>query len=228
MDEHSQSRPFESVDDLLRTTRVIAWDGKEFATRLHIHGVVRVAEDGAYLIDLLSEYESPDASQSRLAPGLYRVVTLRPVAANTDGPYATCIFREDVAAVRWEWPPQRYLTDTTYMALITPAALALWVDLIEREQAASKRKDPNRLRMVDFPVWNGTCELCTSLDPPDPVWAGLGLRLNDSEGGDGVCIATGKGTYLHWGQDASGSRVAMMCGWEYLAGVPPSPGAGDE
>jgi hypothetical protein len=53
-------------------------------------------------------------------------------------------------------------------------------------------------------------------------WNQLGLRFNDPAGGDGVGFPTDISTYLHWGVDASASRVAMMCAWEPIngAGVP--------
>jgi hypothetical protein len=226
----NKTRPFGSIGELLRTTRVTTRDGRSFVTRPHLHGAVRVTEEGAYLIALLVNWETPGRYESRLSPGLYRVVTLHGVEVGASGadPVASCVFREDATAVRWEWPPEGFGTDTRSVALITRGALARWADLIEQEEATRRRKGWNKVTSADFPVWNATCDLFTSLGPPDPFLGELGFCFNDPEGGDGVCFSSEIATYLHWGLDASGSRVAMLCAWEDIVEALPAPGTGVE
>ena len=187
-------------------------DGRSFPTRLDLHGAVRVGADGAYP-SLYSSSTDPGPYQCDLSPGLYKVVTLRNVdsVTNTDGDLATCIYREDATAVQWQQSQESFGTDTLIVFLIVPDALARWVSLVQEELARNRQKDQGKLTIGDFAVWNNTCDIYDNIGKPDPFWDDLGLRFNDPAGGDGVGFSTQLSAYLHWGLDASGSRMAMMC-----------------
>jgi hypothetical protein len=117
------------------------------------------------------------------------VVTLREVGeADNYGQLATCAYREGASVVRWEADPRRFGTDTRCMALITRTALLRWAEIVDRELAQLRQKGGDRLTSSAFPVWNETCEVGVSLDPPGPVLRGLGVRFNDPDGGDGDCL----------------------------------------
>ena len=215
--------PLPSIDALLRTTRVVDREGRSFSTRVHLHGVVCVDDEGAYLIALLADWESPGRHESRLSPGLYRVVTLREAdEADNYGQLATCAYREGVPVARWEADPKQYGSDTRCLALITRAALSRWAEAV----APLNQGGEGWLNSSASQVWNGTCELGVSLEAPGPALRGLGLRFNDPDGGDGVCLPARLWADVFWGLDTSGRRVAMMCGWEDFAATDAGPGAG--
>jgi len=219
--------PLPSIDALLRTTRVGDREGRSFSTRVHLHGVVDIDDEGAYLIALLAEWESPGVYESRLSPGRYRVVTLREVdEADNYGQLATCAYREGASVARWEADPKQYGSDTRCLALITRAALSRWAEVVDREMAQLRQEGGNRLTSSAFPIWNETCELGVSLEAPGPALRGLGLRFNDPDGGDGVILPAKLWADVFWGLDASGRRVAMMCGWEDFAAADAGPAAG--
>jgi hypothetical protein len=197
--------------------------GRSFSTRAHLHGVVHVEDEGAYLIALLAEFESPGEYESRLSPGRYRVVALREAdEAHNYGQLATCAYREGIPVARWEADPRQYGSDTRCMALITRAALSRWVEAIaplEQEGAGWHNSFASQ-------VWNETCDLGVSLEAPGPALRELGLRFNDPDGGDGVILPAKLWADVFWGLDASGRRVAMMCGWEDFVAAYAGPGAG--
>src|SRR5262249_5392424 len=146
------SLPFPSIGARLQTTRVRNREGRSVSTRAHLHGAVHVDEEGAYLIDLLSEWESPGGSESRLSPGLYRVVTLREAEeAHNYGQLVTCVYCEETAVARWEADPKRYRTDTRCLALITRAALSRWAEVVDREMVQLHQEGGDRLRSSAFP-----------------------------------------------------------------------------
>src|SRR5262245_11592053 len=98
--------PLPSIDALLRTTHIVDREGRSSSTRAHRHGVVDIDDEGAYLIALLADWESPGSSDARLSPGRYRVVTLREAdEADNYGRLATCVYREGVSVARWEADP---------------------------------------------------------------------------------------------------------------------------
>jgi hypothetical protein len=219
--------PLPSIDALVRATHVVDRDGQSFSTEVHLHGLVDVGDEGAYLIAPLDDWELPGGYQSRLSPGLYRVITLRKVAqAATYGQLATCAYREGASVVHWEADPRRFVTDARCMALITPAALSRWSEVVCREMAQLLQEGEGRLTSSEFSIWNETCELCASFAEPGPSLRGLGLRFNHPDAGDGVCLPARLWADVFWGLDASGRRVAMMCGWEDFLATDADPGAG--
>jgi hypothetical protein len=219
--------PLPSIDTLLRATHVVDREGRSFSTRVHLHGVVHVGDEGAYLIGLLADWESPGGYESRLCPGPYRVVTLREVGeADNYGQLATCAYREGAPVARWEADPRRFGTDTRCMALITRPALSRWAEAVDREMAQLRQEGGGRLRSSAFPIWNETCELGVSLAASGPALSRIGLRFNDPGGGDGVCLPAKLWADVFWGLDASGRRVAMMCGWEDFVAADAGRGAG--
>jgi hypothetical protein len=218
--------PLPSIGALLRTTRVVGREGRSFSTRVHLHGVVHVDDEGAYLVDLLADWESPGGYESLLSPGLYRVVTLREVEeADNDGQLATCAYREGTSVARWEADPKGYGSDTRCLALITRSALSRWAEAVDRELAQLRQEGGGGLTSAAFPIWNETCELGVWLAAPGPALRRLGLRFNDPEGGDAVCLPAKLWADVFWGLDASGRRVAMMCGWEDFVAADAGPAA---